>query len=224
MQATSQALLARLFATPVGQSFYMSAEEGSELAANGLIAVDPNATDPTNQFKYKVTITEAGLKVLESQTSALPTLPTTTAPKFEIETGIAIPKSTRGNSGNLKPRTSSYPFDQLEIGQSFHVAVSAEDAEPWKKMASNVSAANARSETKYVDPSTGQTPMVQVQKKTLAKDAAGNNVLDAAGKKTYLTSIEIVEKTVPTKHFVARQVNAKDSKGPGVRVFRVALS
>lgn len=55
-------------------------------------------------------------------------------PSFEIETGIVVPKvSGRGRTGE-----SIYPFDKLEIGQSFFVDKEA------KNLASTISGANAR--------------------------------------------------------------------------------
>lgn len=226
MLTTSVALLQALF--NAGQAaFYMSAEEGSELHANGFITVDANATDPTNPMKYLVRMTESGVNALSQATQPVfpgtPSVPATvTAPtlapasKYEIESDIAIPAIVRaGNAGNLKPRTSSYPFDLLQVGQSFHVAATAEDAEPHKKMASNVSAANKRSEVPAVP-----AEMVTTKHKRKVKDAQGKPLKGADGKDVYELYETTEPKMVSTKKFVARQVNASDPKGAGVRVFR----
>jgi hypothetical protein len=62
-------------------------------------------------------------------------------PVFEIESGVEIPKiSGRGRSS----QSSKYPFDRLEIGQSFFVANSAEMPEAAKSMNSTTSTANRR--------------------------------------------------------------------------------
>lgn len=58
--------------------------------------------------------------------------------QFAIQNNIEIPKATR------RSRTSAYPFDALEIGQSFFVPATAERPEPAKTMGSTVSAANER--------------------------------------------------------------------------------
>lgn len=230
MLQTSFVALQALFAA--GQAaFYMSADEGQELHANGFITVDANATDPSNPLKFLVKITEAGVNALtQSAQPTFPTVPgvpsvptTVTAPtlaptsKYEIESDIAIPAIVRaGNAGNLKPRTSSYPFDLLQVNQSFHVAATAEDAEPHKKMASNVSAANKRSEVPAVP-----AEMVTTKHKRKVKDAQGNPIKGADGKDVYESYETTEPKMVATKKFVARQVNASDPKGAGVRVFRV---
>lgn len=58
---------------------------------------------------------------------------------FEIESGIAMAKSSRGGKGARK-----YPFDALEPGQSFHVAPTRTHPDPFKKMGSTTSTANRR--------------------------------------------------------------------------------
>lgn len=69
--------------------------------------------------------------------------------KFEIETGIEMPaKTTRSGAG----RTSVYPFDDLEIGQSFFVP-NEEGKDAYKSMSSTVSSANAR----YTEEVPGET-------------------------------------------------------------------
>lgn len=70
------------------------------------------------------------------------TTPTKAAPvsKFEIESGIEVPtKATRSGAG----RSSVYPFEALEVGQSFFVANDG-DKDAYKSMSSTVSSANAR--------------------------------------------------------------------------------
>lgn len=54
---------------------------------------------------------------------------------FEIETGIEVPKSKRTG------KQSVYPFDALEVGQSFFVPATEKQPEPSKSLASTVAAA-----------------------------------------------------------------------------------
>jgi hypothetical protein len=68
---------------------------------------------------------------------------------FPIETGIPVPETKRANSG----RTSKYPFDALDVDQSFFVA----DGDA-KALGSTVSSANGR----YAVP---------------VEDASGNTVM-----------------------------------------------
>lgn len=223
---------------------YMTGEEGQELASQGLIQADPSQLNPANPAACRVNITEAGVQLLTTSAptsqatppvmnSTPPNAAPAASPTFQVQTGIAIPKATRrGNSGNLKPRQSQYPFDQLPdpaIGPdgqpqcaSFHVAVTEANPEPWKAMASNVSAANRRSEVELKDAN-GQPIMETVEKKTLFKGADKKPMLDSNGNKQYQTSQVTQPKTQATKKFIARRVGKDDPNGEGVRVFRVPL-
>lgn len=221
---------------------FMTAEEGNELASLGYIGVDANQRSPLNNNAFRVMITEAGVNALNSSAPAAPAFPTMMAPPsipvapvapvaapaapkvkptFSIASNIPVPTIQRGSG--LVPRETIYPFNELEINQSFHVPATEENPTPHKTMASNVSAANKRSEVDYLDPTTGQPVPVQVTKKTLQKDAEGNAIKDASGKKVYTQSTIVENKKVATKKFVARRVDATDPNGPGVRVFRVSL-
>lgn len=58
---------------------------------------------------------------------------------YKIEDSVAIPAiSGRGRTGN------TYPFDEMEVNQSFFVPATAEMENPAKSLASTVSSANAR--------------------------------------------------------------------------------
>ena len=56
---------------------------------------------------------------------------------FEIEDIKVVKK--RATSGNLK-----YPFDQLEIGQSFFIPATEDRPEPWKSLCGAITVANNR--------------------------------------------------------------------------------
>lgn len=201
--------------------FYMTPAEGQDLASRGLIAV--HEANPMNPNQFRVTLTPAGeAEFLKTQGSTA----VKSKPTFEIESGFPIPTVKRGGfpEGMQRNRESSYPFDKMEIGQSFHVAVTADEQEPWKKLASSVNAANKRNEIQYIDPSNGQpVPEIKTVKK-LQKDASGKVVLDANGKKVSVATQEQGFKMVPTKKFRAFKVGDTDPKGPGCRVFRVPLN
>lgn len=222
---------------------FMTAEEGNELASLGYIGVNAQERSPINPNAYRVSILEAGVNALNQTTmqtappSFPPSAPVTPPmpqsapvaapatpkekPSFKIASGIPVPTIQRG--GSLVPRETIYPFNDLEVGQSFHIPATEENPNPHKSMASNVSAANRRSEVDYIDPATGQPVAVQVTKKTLQRDAAGNVVVDANGKKVYTQTTIVENKKVATKRFISRRVDATDPEGPGARVFRVAL-
>lgn len=215
-------------------AFYMNAQEGQELVQAGLIQVDPTQLDPNDSSKARVTLTAAGQAAL-TQTSQVQSgpVPASSGPVIgEVRMGLPIPTATRrGGANNLKPRDSQYPFDELpdpindpeglQCG-SFHIACTADNPEPWKKMASNVSAANKRSEVKVKDEA-GNVVMETVPKKKLVKGEDGKPVKDADGKNQYTEEIVTQPKMQATKKFIARRVNKDDPDGEGVRVFRVPL-
>lgn len=72
---------------------------------------------------------------------------------IEIEDGIAVPVVRRRQGGSI------YPFDALEVGQSFHIAVTEDKPNPAKSLASTVSAATKRSEgeKKFIVRAVGET-------------------------------------------------------------------
>jgi hypothetical protein len=214
---------------------YMTGEEGQELGALGLIQADPSQLDPSNPMACRVSITEQGINALNTPPAAAPAVaPVAPALTFVVQTGISIPTATRrGGANNLKPRKSQYPFDELPdpvidpaTGQpqyaSFHVACTEASPEPWKAMASNVSAANRRFEVEVKDAN-GQPVMETVEKKTLIKGADKKPMLDSNGNKQYKTEQVVQAKTVATKKFIARRVGKDDPNGEGVRIFRVPL-
>ena len=62
---------------------------------------------------------------------------------FQLLTGVELPASRRGQ-GLRGGRTNKYPFDQMEVGSSFFVGVSADMPNPLKTLGSTVSSANNR--------------------------------------------------------------------------------
>lgn len=57
---------------------------------------------------------------------------------FEIDDNVPLPPKKRKTGG------SKYPFDLLEVGQSFHIPVSEENPDPAKRVASAVTNANRK--------------------------------------------------------------------------------
>jgi len=152
-----------------------------------------------------------------------------------VETGYspAPPKKRGGNTSST--RKSSYNYDGLEAPvtnpadgtvsyHSFHVAPKeGETIEALvKRMSSNTSAANRRYRD-YVMDGAGQTVMEEYDKRTFTRDAEGGYVLDDAGKRTSTVEKKTRPKTVQTRKFIAQEAQESDKKGPGVRVYRVAL-
>lgn len=69
------------------------------------------------------------------------------ASTFEIDDGVPMPTARGGGRTSIL-----YPFDKLEVGQSFHIAATADKPNPSKSIASTVSAA-----TKKYATETGET-------------------------------------------------------------------
>lgn len=121
-------------------------------------------------------------------------------PVFEIEQGVAIPAVVgRGRSSSAADK---YPFEKLEIGQSFFVpdSIFDKDGEPGdaaKTMSSTVATANRR----YAEEIPGETKTVKVKGE---------------------------EKQVPAtrqlRKFVTRAVDESEKgRGKGARVWRVEV-
>lgn len=206
----------------------MTAAEGAELATAGYIVADPMQVGPV-PGSVRVTITDAGRAALQAPAPAVDAKPIVSA----VVVGVAMPAPLkRGGNNNLKPRESIYGFNDLPeptyaadgtpMFGSFHVAKTASNPEPWKSMASNVSAANKRSEVAVLDAN-GQPVLETVEKKALVKGADKKPVLDSEGNKQYTVTTETRQAMKATKKFIARRVNAQDPNGEGVRVFRVPL-
>ena len=117
---------------------------------------------------------------------------------------------------------SKYPFDKLEVGQSFHVPATVAVTDPFKAIASSVTGARRRYSEKVVVDGVVQTETVTV--KTFTKDANGKRVKRDGH--YVVTGTETVnrEKTRQTRDFLAAAVGADDPNGAGARVWRVAIA
>lgn len=125
--------------------------EAEKLVAEGLAEVNPAIADPSKKGRVATRATAKGVEQNAAATAA-PEAPAASAgSQFVIEDSVPIPAvSGRGRIGSV------YPFDKLNVGQSFFVA------KPAKNLASTVSSANAR----YAEVVPGQT----------RKDRKGNDV------------------------------------------------
>lgn len=109
---------------------FVGKAEADKLAADGLVELNADvAGTPEGQIA-----TRATQKGIDSLSAAAPAAaPSAGKSEFVIEDDVAIPAvSGRGRIGSV------YPFDKLNVGQSFFVPKAA------KNLASTVSSANAR--------------------------------------------------------------------------------
>lgn len=104
-------------------------------------------------------------------------------PAFKIFTGIPIPAAKRV----IGVRSSTYPFDDMAVGQSFFYPATADNPKPWKGLGSTVSGANKRfatqSGTKSLtrkNKTTGEQETKQVPNYTLSRKYVVRRVDDGA--------------------------------------------
>lgn len=117
-------------------------------------------TDPAAivDGKAPVRLSEAGHKHVASLATAPAAVVSTS--QFAIMSGVVLPESKRGNRGGGAGAPKKYPFDALEVGQTFFVPATAADPDPVKKLGSTISSANMR----YAEK-TGQTKVVERTKR-----------------------------------------------------------
>lgn len=217
---TGVALLAAI-ASAEGGFLMLTQAEGQDIVNEGFAVVDTSIVDGDTAA---VRLTEAGTaKLAETKDNGgnpeatAGTAPAAEAAKssYDIDDGVPMPTGTvrRGREGG-------YPFDKLEIGQSFHVAKTADNEDPAARLASSVSGARV----KYSEEVPGETETVV--KKTYKRGPDGKGYAKDADGKRIVESEETV--TVPklkmTRDFVCKSVGADDPKGEGARVWRVALT
>lgn len=116
------------------------------------------------------------------------------ASNYAIISNAALPAAKRGGRGGAPVQ---YPFDALEVGQSFFVPVSSKHANPTKTLGSTVSSANMRYSVE-----TGE-----VVTKERTKRGDGNKaVVDAQGNK--IREMVTVPVRKQTRKFSIRPVKA----------------
>ena len=209
---------------------YLTQTAGQELMNEKLINVtQPARASEDDPTAFHCTITQEGQKMvnsLSSTTAPIPAPPVPQAPStvvsststsdFAISSDVELPPIKRGGGGNRGPRKEKYPFSQLEIGQSFHVPAGENIDKTARSISTQVSNANKASRIPATPPATEK-----VMKRRAKRDADGNTIKDATGKKIQ----EMYESTEPvmvqTKNFVSRKVNESDPQGVGIRVFRI---
>lgn len=113
---------------------------------------------------------------------------------IEVDKTVQMPSVSRGRAGE-----TSYPFDTMEVGDSFHIAATPENKDPAKSVASSVSTANQK-HSKIKTDENGNTI-------TKSRKVRGGGMKDFPERE-------------PIKLFTIRAVDNTDPKGPGCRVWR----
>ena len=161
------------------------------LVEAGLVEINPGMTDENGNVATRAT--QKGIESFDSAatvadnatseaTSATAATCETQKVKtmFKIEDNIPVPTiSGRGRGGNV------YPFNQLEVGQSFFVANSEDKPNAAKSLASTVSSATARYAVPSEDGATktnkkGETVPVMVETRKFVVQRAEENCVKGA--------------------------------------------
>lgn len=162
-------------ATLAGSHIYVTREQGEPLLHHvpAYIEVNTQVLDPNDNSKAVARATHAGVELIKGEQVGNDH---DTALAYAILSNVELPASKRGTGiGVGAPK--QYPFDQLEVGHSFFVPVSAKHPDPLKTMGSTVSAANMR----YAED-TGELKTVQRakrgEKNRALKDENGEKIME----------------------------------------------
>lgn len=129
-----------------GSVTMISKDDATPLIGNDPPLIEVNtAADVIVDGKAPVRLTAAGVQMVTSASQPVVGGPASGAngtAKFAIISNAVLPASKRGNKGGGAPTV--YPFDTMEIGNSFFVPVSEKHPDPVKTLGSTVSSANMR--------------------------------------------------------------------------------
>lgn len=116
---------------------YTSPAIHASLVEAGLVEINPGMTNEAGEIATRAT--QKGIDSMNTATNTGTAAPASAPSSFAIEDGIAMPTASgRGRGGN------TYPFDALNVGQSFFVPNSEDKPNAAKSLASTVSSATAR--------------------------------------------------------------------------------
>jgi len=210
-KATSVVATLETIVAAGANGMYTSPEVHSALVEAGLVEINPAIKNQAGEIATRAT--QKGIdSIMTNNTTAAPAATETNVKSgFIIEDAIPVPKiAARGRAAS-----SAYPFDDMQVGQSFFVPNSEKRPNAAKSLASTVSGANAR----YAVPSAdGAHEMVSV--KQYALDANGKRVKDTNGK-FVVTGPDLQESRpvmVQTREFIVRSV--VENGVAGARIWR----
>lgn len=132
-------------ATPSACGFISEKDADELVSANGsLVEVNKEVKDASQNVAVRLTASGQAAQAAiaaEAATAA----PAVAEPKqeFVIESGVPVPEINRGG----RVGATKYPFEKLEIGQSFFVLATEKTPNPAKSLASTVNSANKRYKT-----------------------------------------------------------------------------
>lgn len=143
-------LLGRIVDATKGNSFlYLGTDESAALVAAGLVEINSSIIDDYGAVATRATV--QGMQIMadtqntSSGDATQANAPAAAAPASNfVIASVPLPTRKSERAG----RSSSYPFDALEVGQSFFVPATEAKPNPRKSLASTVSSATRRYATK----------------------------------------------------------------------------
>jgi hypothetical protein len=198
-------------ATRAGGYLYLTDDDAAPLVAAGLAEVNPNLKDSDGNEAIRAT--EAGLEAMP----ASPEATTSSTVSVKIRTGIVVPARTRAGRG----REEKYPFSTLNVGDGFHIPVTADMPQPWKTLQSTISSANARFAVEKKD-SHGNVIMESKQISKAQRDSNNNVIKGPDGKMFRVTVTESLPVLEYQRRFTVFRAPDGDPDGPGAIVTRIS--
>ena len=195
---------------------YTSPAVHGPLVEAGMVEINPAMTNEAGEIATRAT--QKGIDEMNQNTeTGTAAASAKVAASFTIEDNVPMPTgNSRGRGGNV------YPFEALEVGQSFFVPNSEDKPNAAKSLASTVSSATARYAVEAKDAN-GAVIMETVTIPEYQTDADGKRVKDAEGHwiKTGERS-ETRAKMEPTRQFRLVPVDASEGQPAGAWVVRTA--
>lgn len=184
----------KLLTALAGETFlFVGSKDRAALLSFSPALAEENLTmvDPSDSDKVAVRITDAGRQYLNDfnkENTVTETAPST----FGIISGIELPAVKRGGGGGTGA-PSKYPFDALEVGQTFFVPVSEKMPDPVKSLAGAVSGANL----KYANE-TGTKTITRKKRdgRNIAHDENGEPIMETVEVPTYEYTRKFVTRSV----------------------------
>lgn len=136
---------------------FTPADVHGPLVTDGTVEINPGNVDASGNIATRAT--SKGIELVNQSNAAKQTSNTNSSQEFTLENAKLPPIVGRGRAG-----TEKYPFDKMEVGQSFFVPNEG-DGSASKSLASTVSSA-----TKRYAEETGETKTVTVKGKDGAAD------------------------------------------------------
>lgn len=198
---------------------FLTQAEATDALADGSVQLNESVADP-NDGTRAVSLTGKGEAMLGAAPARAKGVKHQLAVSAGIDTDIPPPPSAgpkRGPNGGSK-----YPFDTMEVNQSFHIPKTAEQPDPLNSIQTSISQAHQKFAVDDLDAN-GNQQMIEAIETTYKKGADGKVLVGADGKRVVDTKTTVTKpKQKYTRAFVAANVDASDPKGPGARVWRTA--